>query len=321
MDNTYKKLTTNLMFHTWVAIRKTGIPDGTSPLNGISLDYVSKLKKQAAELEIQGIPVMIVYSRLNLPHSEETKMEFHFKHESNIVMLCLEDMPHAIPSDSYKHLYTADLNLMDHLRIAVINHAQQVIQELLRKACEQGKEQYAFSLRTNNGNAIMYADMDIVLTANKAPVVYAKRGMCSWPKLNHLFTHNYCDLNSLDQQLRRTIEDHAAVFRRGTDVIIQYVLYGKAYEISEWITEARGKRWKPCIATGENSMLFVSYSAIPIFKKMVLDDSLIVDLHTNPDRKLYMTSDPFYRANHTLIYLQLLPYMDHSDDRTWVSDC
>lgn len=316
MDNTYKKLTANLVFHTWVAIRKTGIPDGTSALHGIYLDYVSKLKQQSAELKVQGIPVMIVYSRLDLPLSEEIKMESHFKHESNIVMLCLEDMPHVIPPDRYEDYHTADLNLLDHLRIAVINHALQVIRELLNKARAEGKEDYVDLLLTNEGNAIMYADMDIMFTG-KVPVVYAKRGMCSWPQLNPLFTHVNRDMSALTPQLRRTIEDHAAVFRMDPKVIIDYVLHGNAYDIAEWIAESRGDTWKPCIARGRNTMIFISYSAIPIFKKMGLDIS--VDLHTDPDCNMHTTSDPLYKANHTLIYLQLIPYMDHSSDRTWVS--
>lgn len=196
------------MFHTWVAAQKTGIPDGTILLGGVYLDYVSKLKAQAAELEVQRIPVMIAYSHLNLPRTEETKMVFNFKDESNVVMLCLEDIPDAIPPASYKHLYMTDLNLMDHLHIAVINHAPGVIRELRRKACQEGKEQYATSLDTNEGNAIMYADMDIVFTPNKVPVVYAKHSMCSWPKLCHLFTHSHCDLDSLDPQLAKVIDDH-----------------------------------------------------------------------------------------------------------------
>ncbi|KAE8277983.1 hypothetical protein D5F01_LYC23980 [Larimichthys crocea] len=44
LDSSYQQLSTNLVFHTWVAYWGVGIPDGTRPFNGKLLDYVSKIK-------------------------------------------------------------------------------------------------------------------------------------------------------------------------------------------------------------------------------------------------------------------------------------
>ncbi|KAK2811289.1 hypothetical protein Q5P01_000249 [Channa striata] len=69
----YKMLKPKVLFHTWVAISGSGIFGGAFalPKAGRKLDYVSKIKSNARFLEKQRIPLMIVYSSLNLPLEEE----------------------------------------------------------------------------------------------------------------------------------------------------------------------------------------------------------------------------------------------------------
>lgn len=318
-DSTYHKLTTGLVFHTWVSVNKRGIPDGTHLVEGVYLNYVAKLKAQAEHLEAQGIPVMIMYSRLNLPRFEETKMIFAFREERNIMVLCLEDMPDVIPRESYEDFYQI-IELESHLPLAVIAHAEDVIQRLWRTACDRGKRQYALSLASNKGNAIMYVDMNIVFTTQKVPVVYAKHGMCTWPELNALFTHEDCNTSNLDQGVMKIIRKHAGMFRKGWKDIIQYVLHGEAYNTANRITKARGQEIKPAIAKGLGSMILVAYSAIPRFREILVYNYTLRDLHTPPEFRYVCTTDPFYRENHTLVYLQLIPYMERAVDMVWMSD-
>ncbi|KAK2815471.1 hypothetical protein Q5P01_025938 [Channa striata] len=79
-DREYKMLKPKVLFHTWVAIYGSGIFDGTFalPKTGRKLDYVSKIKSNARFLEKQRIPLMIVYSLLNLPLEEERRMLSQF---------------------------------------------------------------------------------------------------------------------------------------------------------------------------------------------------------------------------------------------------
>lgn len=319
LDNTYQKLTTGLVFHTWVSADKRGIPDGTYLVDGVYLNYVAKLKLQARELEAEGIPVMIVYSRLSLPRVEETKMIFAFREERNIVLLCLEDMLDVIPFETYQYFYGVG-DLMINLPIAVITHAKDVVQRLWRTACNEGKRNYAMSLDQNGGNAIMYLDMDMVFTAKKVPVVYAKNGMCTWPELNGLFTYERYTTNNLDTKMLKIAESHAAVFRKGWKDIIQYVLSGKAYDTANRLAKACGRSVKPAIAKGRASMILVSYSETSRFRDMSFGCCGLDDLHTPPMFSDEYTSDPLYRENHTLVYLQLVPYMERSVDHAWMSE-
>lgn len=282
-----------------------------------------KIKAQAKQLEVHRIPVMIVYSRLNLPRLEETKMIFTFREESNIIMLCLEDMPDVIPPECYTGSYLAT-DMYGVLPQIVIAHAQDVIQRLWRTACDLGKEQYALSLASNRGNAIMYLDMDIVFTTKTVPVVYAKDGMCTWPDLNRWFTHENCKPNTVNPTIEKAIKKHADVFHEDWQTIIRYVSTGDAYNTANRITEARygqKKRYTyPAITRGYPSMILVEHSAIPKFRTLTESGLAISDFHTDPACRYIATSDPFYRENHTFIYLQLLPYMERDIAMAWMSD-
>ncbi|QPO16319.1 hypothetical protein [Infectious spleen and kidney necrosis virus] len=217
LDSTYKELRVNFVFYTWVAVYGTGIPDGSKPFRGKDLNYVSKIKEQARTMRGQKIPNAIVYSRLQMPVDEEIGLKEHFDKEDNIVLLCLEDIPDCIPPESYQDDYTADLALMDCLRVVV--------------------------------------------------------------------------------------------FRRDWKDIAQYIIRDGGYAVAADIYKDLGRQYKPCVATGENCMLLVAYESVPLFWRLVSNSSLIIDFHS--------IDTPLRCENHTLIYLQLLPYMVHRGDRTW----
>ncbi|KAE8277731.1 hypothetical protein D5F01_LYC24260 [Larimichthys crocea] len=216
----------------------------------------------------------------------------NFADEGNIVLLCLEDMTYSIPPSSYSKYYSTTFDLSDHLRLAVINHAPAVLKELRRKALCEHKDQYVSFLDSNGGNAIMYPDMDIVFTADRVP-----RG-------------NMSDEVDISPELMKKITDHSSVFERDWEAITNYIMRDKAYDVATAITRELGRKYNPCVARGENCMLLVAYSSVPLFRTCVSGDSMIVDLHR--------TNTEFYRENHTLIYLQLIPYMKHMSDHTWV---
>lgn len=322
VDTTYHRLATGLVFHTWSAVNKRGIPDGSYPISGVYLDCVYKIKAQAKQLEADGIPVMIVYSRLNLPRLDETKMIFAFRKENNIVLLCLEDMPDVIPTSCYTGPYLpADMYIM--LPRIVIAHAEAVRYRLWQTACNLGKEQYALSLVSNGGNAIMYLDIDMVFTTTDVPVIYAKDGICTWPELNVLFTHENCKPGTVDSTATKAIKKHAEVFQRGWQSIMQYVATGDAYNNANRITDARNKQKRkysyPAIAIGYPSMIVVEYSSVAKYKTLtnVAPGLDVSDFHTDPVYRYVGTGDVSFRENHTFIYLQLLPYMKRDRAMSW----
>ncbi|UWH18615.1 ORF071 [Infectious spleen and kidney necrosis virus] len=307
LDSTYKELRVNFVFYTWVAVYGTGIPDGSKPFRGKDLNYVSKIKEQARTMRGQKIPNAIVYSRLQMPVDEEIGLKEHFDKEDNIVLLCLEDIPDCIPPESYQDDYTADLALMDCLRVVVIKHAGAVRNKLKEKASLERKRQYVSFLDGNGGNAVMYADMDIVFTCDKVPTVYAKDGLCSYPELHKVFLGD--PHVERPPWLKEKMAKHAAVFRRDWKDIAQYIICDGGYAVAADIYKDLGRQYKPCVATGENCMLLVAYESVPLFWRLVSNSSLIIDLHS--------IDTPLRCENHTLIYLQLLPYMVHRGDRTW----
>ncbi|KAE8285786.1 hypothetical protein D5F01_LYC15454 [Larimichthys crocea] len=227
-------------------------------------------------LEAQHIPNAIVYSRLQLPKEEEMTLLVNFADEGNIVLLCLEDMTYSIPPSSYSKYYSTTFDLSDHLRLAVINHAPAVLKELRRKALCEHKDQYVRFWTVTAGTQ-------------------------SW---------NMSDEVDISPELMKKITDHSSVFERDWEAITNYIMRDKAYDVATAITRELGRKYNPCVARGENCMLLVAYSSVPLFRTCVSGDSMIVDLHR--------TITEFYRENHTLIYLQLIPYMKHMSDHTWV---
>ncbi|KAE8276943.1 hypothetical protein D5F01_LYC25350 [Larimichthys crocea] len=258
LDSSYQQLSTNLVFHTWVAYWGVGIPDGTRPFNGKLLDY--------------------------LPKEEEMTLLVNFADEGNIVLLCLEDMTYSIPPSSYSKYYSTTFDLSDHLRLAVINHAPAVLKELRRKALCEHKDQVPRGVR--------------------------KEWHVLVPEPNNIFIGNMSDEVDISPELMKKITDHSSVFERDWEAITNYIMRDKAYDVATAITRELGRKYNPCVARGENCMLLVAYSSVPLFRTCVSGDSMIVDLHR--------TITEFYRENHTLIYLQLIPYMKHMSDHTWV---
>lgn len=316
----YSKSTVNLVFHTWVSSKS--IPDGTFVVDGMLLNYVANIKAQAHQLQRCGIPVMIVYSRLDLPRLEETKLIFAFREESNIVVLCLEDMTEAIPADTYLRYFYTNESLTTRLPLVVLHHAKDVVQFLWRTACDQGKKNYAMSLDSNTeANAIMYLDMDISFTTDTVPSIYTKNGMCTWPELNFRFTHERTNLSMLTPRLAQLAQSHTShMLKDDWRALFKYVSSGQAYQVSDMLTLARGNKLLPAIATGNSSMILMEYSKIPELRALSVYTLKIDDLHTAPILGLTETSDPEYREHHTLVYLQVHRYMKKSEPNDWMSD-
>ncbi|KAE8276955.1 hypothetical protein D5F01_LYC25328 [Larimichthys crocea] len=185
-------------------------------------------------------------------------------------------MTYSIPPSSYSKYYSTTFDLSDHLRLAVINHAPAVLKELRRKALCEHKDQYVRFWTVTAGTQ-------------------------SW---------NMSDEVDISPELMKKITDHSSVFERDWEAVTNYIMRDKAYDVATAITRELGRKYNPCVARGENCMLLVAYSSVPLFRTCVSGDSMIVDLHR--------TITEFYRENHTLIYLQLIPYMKHMSDHTWV---
>lgn len=304
-DETYKYMRANIVFYTWLALRGKGIPDG-STINKVSCDYVGMIKKHSSVFLKQDIPVLIFYSRLGLPENEELLMKENFSDIDHIMMLCLEDLRDVIPFNTYKAYYSVDLELMDHLRILVINHIKALLPYIKETALKANNHVYPEMLARNGGNAVMYCDMD--LCANYIPTVYAKNGLCSWAQLRGMFTrHSHKDKASLE---------HAKHFKGNWQEIADYILSGNAHKAARKIYREFNINYRLSLAEGENCMVYAHYDSIEQFTQKVKPASLIIDFHTNPDLNLG-NPDKMYVENHVYIYLQLLPHMSHLADGTW----
>ncbi|QLI60725.1 hypothetical protein [Scale drop disease virus] len=287
----YFENTINFVFSTWVALKQTAV---TNLFATTAINNAQKLSKQ-------NIPMLIMYSRLNMPKHEQSKMHEMFVNHNNMHVLCLEDV---IPFESYKHQYTSDLCLLDYLRIDIIKNYKLILQTLRREASDI----FTTMLNTNNGNSMMYLDMDIDLISDKMPsIIYTPKGMCSFPNLNILFAQS----------------DHLGKLNDPNSAM-QYILSGEAYENARIYYKQKGRSYKPTLANGENCMLCVAYTEIEYFKNCVDDNSLIIDFHCdpacytfNPNCRDSINSDPLYIVHHTMMYLQLRQHMHHRSDKSW----
>ncbi|KAK2811727.1 hypothetical protein Q5P01_000160 [Channa striata] len=252
-----------------------------------------------------------------------------FEREPNIVVLNLErDLKDALPKVMYQENYSADLNLMDYLRLGVIKQAYNVLAVLRDAALARGKVAYARALAGNGGNAIIYSDIDITWN-DRVPNVLAHRGMCSAPSLSRIFSFQHvCFRASKDNAPRLSdrvlakAKEHSAMFgsnsRESRMRLFEYVRSGEAHAtVKELVrdiqaVQPKAYRYTVQICTGENSWLYVHLDSIPLFRETVDDASLIVDFHSmsapNPD--------PRRVENHTSIFMQLLPFMAMGEDTT-----
>ncbi|KAK2813507.1 hypothetical protein Q5P01_000791 [Channa striata] len=228
----------------------------------------------------------------------------------------------------YQENYSADLNLMDYLRLGVIKQAYNVLAVLRDAALARGKVAYARALAGNGGNAIIYSDIDITWN-DRVPNVLAHRGMCSAPSLSRIFSFQHVcfrpskdDAPRLSDQVLAKAKEHSAMFssnsRESRMRLFEYVRSGEAHAtVKELVrdiqaVQPKAYRYTVQICTGENSLLYVHLDSIPLFRETVDDASLIVDFHSmsapNPD--------PRRVENHTSIFMQLLPFMAMGEDRT-----
>ncbi|KAK2832697.1 hypothetical protein Q5P01_016586 [Channa striata] len=225
-----------------------------------------------------------------------------FEREPNIVVLNLErDLNDALPEVMYQENYSADLNLMDYLRLGVIKQAYNVLAVLRDAALARGKVAYARALAGNGGNAIIYSDIDITWNDRDNAPRLSDRVLAKAKEHSAMFSSN-----SRESRMR----------------LFEYVHSGEAHatvkELVRDIQDVQPKayRYTVQICTGENSLLYVHLDSIPLFRETVDDASLIVDFHSmsapNPD--------PRRVENHTSIFMQLLPFMAMGEDRTW-SEC
>lgn len=308
-ENDYVLIHPKVVFHTWVAVYGVGVFDGSLTLeDGKTFNYVKKVLKNAKRLNLQRIPLMLVYSQLNLPLAEEKKMQKSLNVSKNVHLLCLEtDLKEAIPEKTYQGFYNADLSLLDHLRLAVIYHADAVLEVLRQK--------YGLPLAT--GNAILYNDIDIVWSdGGTVPSVYAYKGMCSCPRKGFMFApplHAKAIsevVNELSDDEMDMIHRHHQRFYNGRGSrVAEYILSGEAFAQMHLVADLLKLNYVPTISSGENSILYISLNHLEDFKNAVQPSRNIVDFHRRDTLN--------WRENTLSIFLQLIPYFTETEDGTW----
>ena len=170
------------VFHTWYAMHGTTLFNGTNNVKGY--DYVEMIKKEAKYLQQFHLPVLLVYSTLNMTAEQTEEMQKLFQESENIISICLEtDFPeHPMTSSLRKH--KEGIYRVDYIRYAALLHWREILEKSLEKAESTGKKQVTENLQYRKNQSLVYSDIDNVQIR---PNLYMLSGpgfaMCSYPNI------------------------------------------------------------------------------------------------------------------------------------------
>ena len=149
------------VFHTWYAMHGTTLFNGTNNVKGY--DYVEMIKKEAEYLQQFHLPVLLVYSTLNMTAEQTEEMQKLFQESKNIISICLEtDFPEH-PMTSSLGEQEEGISRVDYIRYAVLLHRQEILEKSLEKAESTGKKQVVENLQSRKNRSLVYSDIDHVL--------------------------------------------------------------------------------------------------------------------------------------------------------------
>ena len=168
------------VFHTWYAMHGTTLFNGTNNVKGY--DYVEMIKKEAEYLQQFHLPVLLVYSTLNMTAEQTEEMQKLFQESENIISICLEtDFPEH-PMTSSLRGHEEGIDRVDYIRYAASLHWREILEKSLEKAEITGKKQAAENLQHRKNQSLVYSDIDNVQIR---PNLYMLSGpgftMCSHP--------------------------------------------------------------------------------------------------------------------------------------------
>lgn len=357
IDSFEKAITMNLrvcppcpVFHTWAALHGTTIFNGSNnPKHYAGIDYVQRILEEGSKLSEDGIPLLIVFSDMDLTSDQIDDMKVEFSKHDNILCVSLEtDLQLKFIKELEKYASTMTVEFMDSIRVVISQNISEVISFCIAKAKAEGKIKLAARLENLDSNYLFYSDIDNQWLS-KPPFILARHGTFTQPELSISLPLIYINddiLKKLSDSDRQHLHVHRSYFsqlpyfnknnseRWSTDKakkLFSYIFSGDAesnyHYLSKQIAnispryECLLKCDNPVSWKGENSCFFVAEHSKDIFLKGALKRPCIIDLHQKPISKKADDSynpDPYYREAHSLIGMQLLRYYYQGNDFTWI---
>ena len=150
------------VFHTWYALIRTTLFNGQNNIKGYN--YVETIKKEADFFRKFQLPVLLIYSILEMTDEQTQIMSQLFSEHDNIITLCLE-------TDFPKHQMTTTLatrsdyicERSDDIRFMTLQHKDEVLKKAAAKARSSGKLSIANSLESQKSQTLVYSDIDNII--------------------------------------------------------------------------------------------------------------------------------------------------------------
>lgn len=337
------------VFHTWAALHGTTIFNGSNnPQRFAGINYVQRILREGTALSKNDIPLIIVFSDMNLTMAQIDEMKTEFSSHENIICVSFEtELQLKFIKDLEKYALSMSIEFMDSIRIVVSQNISKVIKFCVEKAKSDGKIKLASRLEKLGDNCLFYSDIDNQWLSNP-PFVLACHGMFTQPRLSTTLPLIHIDddvVKQLSDTDKRYLEKHRSFFseipyfdkiKRGTwstdkaKKLFDYILSGEAECNYNYLSKRLAhissyydyllNRDSAVSWDGENSCLFVAEHSKDIFLRKALKRPCIIDLHQKPNSKApddIYNPDPYYREAHSLVGMQLLRYHYHGHDYTW----
>ena len=337
------------VFHTWAALHGTTIFNGSNnPKRYAGIDYVQRILEEGSKLGEHGIPLLIVFSDMDLTSDQIDDMKDEFSQHDNILCVSLEtDLQLKFIKELEKYASTMTVEFMDSIRVVVSQNISKVISFCIAKAKSEGKINLAARLENLDSNYLFYSDIDNQWLS-KPPFILARHGIFTQPllsttlSLTKIIENRISKLSDSDRQrldVHRSYFSQLPYFNKGksgcwsTDKakkLFSYIFSGKAESNFHYLSRQIANiapyyeyltiRVNPVSWCGENSCFFVAEHSKDTFLKGALKRPCIIDLHEKPISKIADDSynpDPYYREAHSLIGMQLLRYYYQGHDFTW----
>ena len=337
------------VFHTWAALHGTTIFNGSNnPKHYKGIGYVQRILEEGSKLGEDGIPLLIVFSDMDLTSDQIDGMKVEFSQHDNILCVSLEtDLQLKFIKELEEHAATMSVEFMDSIRVLVSQNISEVISFCIAKAKDEGKIKLAARLENLDSNYLFYSDIDNQWLS-KPPFILARHGIFTQPELSivlplvHIKDVNLKKLSSSDRQrleVHRSYFSQLPYFNKSSEhwstdkakMLFSYIFSGDAESNYHYLSKQivnispRHKYLLKCKSPvswkGENSCFFVAEHSKDIFLKGALKRPCIIDLHQKPISKKADDSynpDPYYREAHSLIGMQLLRYYYQGNDFTWM---
>ena len=338
------------VFHTWAALHGTTIFNGLNTPNKFNgMNYVQRILEEGTELSKNDIPLLIVFSDMNLSEYQIDQMKDEFKNHDNILCVSLEtDLQLKFPLELKEHASSMGVRFMDSIRIVVSQNITKTISFCMDKAKSENKAQLADRLEKLGVNHLFYSDIDNQWLS-KPLYILARHGMFTLPTMSEelpLIKHIYdWDVKKLSDLDRERLEAHRSFFsdlpclnkrnpkkwsKEKAGKLFDYVLSDKAklnyQHLSKQLAYISSKfdyllkpddevvSWE-----GDNGCFFVTEHSKDAFLRASMKRFWMIDLHQKPNTKYCHNPDPYYREAHSLVGMQLLKHYYYGLDHSWIS--